>query len=672
MKNKTLMKTLSALLAVVMVICSAPLSGFVGLDSLFGLFSIKASAEIYSGECDPTSSNDVKWSFNTATSVLNITGTGAIPDYTSFPPPWYGYISNIWTVNIQKGITNIGDEAFFDCERLRIVTIPDSVTSIGNSAFENCNNLTSVTIPASVTSIGDEAFSFCTSLKTITIPESVTSIGKEAFSCCYRLTSITVDPDNQIYSSDEYGVLYNKEKTTLIKYPSGNSRDDFTIPEGVTSIGDYAFSDCESLTKVTIPGGVISIGNYAFSDCKNLTTITLPKGVTSMGERVFKGCVRLATITIPESVINIGCSALFECYSLTSIMVDSNNQNYSSDDCGVLYNKNKTTLIQYPVGNSRKYFAVPEGVTSIDDHAFDSCLSLTSITIPEGVISIGNCAFDFCDSLKSIIIPESVTSIGERVFYSCDNLVSITVDSDNENYSSDDYGVLYNKDKTTLIKYPRGNIKETFEIPDSVTSIGNYAFNWCESLTTITLPDSVTSIGEWAFYGCSSLMDVYYIGEEEDWKQISINIQNKPLTNATIHYNYKPEEKIIITLADLEGNIIIEDVIDGDLTEHTFNGVSDGEYRVIVSKTNSVTREYGVDVSNGKVTCEFKLNHIGDINGDGKVNTVDVARANASARGVNALTGYDLACADINSDGKVNTVDVARMNAHAKGVNSLW
>ncbi len=362
---------------------------------------------------------------------------------------------------------------------VKTVNISNGVTSIGSYAFYYYTSLTSVTIPSSVTSIGSDAFVYCKGLTSITIPSSVTSIGSYAFEGCTSLTSIDVNSNNTKYSSVD-GNLYNKNKTTLIQYAIGKTATSFTIPSSVKSIGSSAFYNCESLTSITIPSSVTSIGSYAFDKCTSLKGVTIPSSVTSIGSYAFYSCTSLTSLTIPSSI------------------------------------------------------------TSIESWVFANCTSLTRVTIPSSVTSIGSWAFYYCTSLKSVAIPRSVKSIDSSAFFYCPSLISINVNSNNTKYSSIN-GNLYNKDKTELIQYAIGKTAKSFKIPSSVTSIGDYAFLRCTSLTSVTIPSGVKSIGSDAFSKCSNLKKIYYAGKESDWKKIRIGSGNQPIKKAKI-YSSKTDE----------------------------------------------------------------------------------------------------------------------------------
>ena len=383
-----------------------------------------------------------------------------------------------------------------DCDKSAkgAITIPSEidgkpVTSIGDSAFEDCTGLTSITISNSVTSIGYKAFYDCTGLTSITIPSSVTSIGDLAFEDCTGLTSINVASDNNYYSSNN-GVLFNKKKTALIRYPEGKSQTSYTIPNSVTRIGYGAFRGCTGLTSITIPNSVTSIASWAFDGCTGLTSINVASG-----------------------------------------------NNYYSDNNGVLFNKKKTELIRYPEGKSQTSYTIPDSVTSIGNWAFDGCTGITSITIPNSVTSIGAHAFDGCTGLTSITVPNSVTSIGYMAFYGCTGLTSIAIP--NSVTSIGNWAFFECTGLTSIT------------IPNSVTSIGDGAFNSCTGLTSITIPDSVTSIGDKAFRDCTGLKDVYYTGSKDEWKAISVGSYNGNLLDATIHYNWIDDSVLSLNRSEM-------------------------------------------------------------------------------------------------------------------------
>ena len=385
----------------------------------------------------------------------------------------FRFCESLVNINIPKGVTSIGDWAFNGCESLTNINLPDSMTSIGYSAFSDCESLTSIIIPNSVTSIGVGAFYGCKSLTNINIPDTVTSIGDGAFSDCESLTSINI-PDTVTSIGD--GAFSDCKSLTNIN-----------IPDTVTSIGDGAFADCKSLTNINIPESVTSIGDGVFFDCESLTNINIPESVTSIGDQAFWGCNSLASINIPDNVTSIGYGAFLGCDSLTNINIPDNVTSIGDD--------------AFKYCKSLKSISIPNNVTSIGDYAFSDCKSLTSINIPDSVTSIGVHAFDNCTSLRSIIIPSSVVAIDGNPFCGCH------ADLFNESKAFVcEENVLFNKDKTTLISYRAKGTN--YIIPDTVTSIGIYAFSGCKSLQSINIPNSVTNIGECAFFNCNSLTNI--------------------------------------------------------------------------------------------------------------------------------------------------------------------
>ncbi|HHT21957.1 MAG TPA: leucine-rich repeat domain-containing protein [Bacteroidales bacterium] len=278
-----------------------------------------------------------------------------------------------------------------------------------------------------------------------------------------------------------------------ITKPTGN----LTIPASIT------YNDKEY--------AVTAIGDYALRSCDGLTSITVPNSVTTIGNRVFQKCNGLTSIAIPGSVTTIGNEIFFDCSALATITVDTSNKDYSSQN-GILFNYDKTTITAYPAGKTGTSYTIPSSVTSIAQGAFAFCANLTSVTIPNSVTTMGIRAFYWCGKLTSITIPNSVTSIGDYALSGCSSLTAIHVNTDNTAFSSED-GVLFNYDKTKIIAYPPykiedGMIVPSYDIPYSVTSIGNGAFISCEYLTSIAIPSSIATIGDNAFWACTELSSI--------------------------------------------------------------------------------------------------------------------------------------------------------------------
>ena len=341
---KKQIKRITAVAAAAALAISFTFPAELGLADLgVGGNAIAASAES-SGNCGDSGSN-VTWSLDD-NGTLTISGSGKIEDYRSdIDQPWYSNRSDITSVVIEPGVTSIGSQAFYECSNLTSITIPSGLTSIGEQAFGNCTGLTSITIPSGFISIGDYAFWNCTGLTSITIqngvtsigtgacwnctgltsitiPSSVTSIGVNVFYNCTGLTDITVDSNNSSFCS-ESGVLFNKDKTTLIYYPLGKNDSSYTIPDGVTVIEQYAFYCNSKLTSVTIPSGVTSIGEMAFRECSGLTSVIVPSSVTSIEYNAFWCCFNLI-IYIPGG-ITIGIDAFYSTAAKITYTVDSSN-----------------------------------------------------------------------------------------------------------------------------------------------------------------------------------------------------------------------------------------------------------------------------------------------------------------------------------------------------------
>ncbi len=550
-----------------------------------------------------------------------------------------------------------------------------------------------------VTSIGDNAFKDCVSLKSITIPDSVTSMGEGIiFESCSSLISITVGENNSNYT-DVDGVLFNKDLSEIIFYPPKKGTS-YTIPDGVVSIGNFAFAYCLDLTSVTIPESVTSIGEKAFYRCESLTSITIPEGVTSIGKQAFRDCCfNPISITIPDSVTEIGDKAFYGC-GLTSITVGENNSNYADVD-GVLFNKDLSEIILYPSNKKGTSYAIPDGVASIGENAFNGS-SLTSITIPESVTSIGNSAFEFCldlisitipdsvtsignsafancsgltsimisdgvtsigasafyrcESLTSIKIPDSVTSIEDDAFYYCSNLTSITVGENNSSYTDVD-GILFNKDLSKIISYPPKKETSYYTIPESVTSLGSMAFSGCSNLTSITIPESVTSIGIWAFGDCKGLTSITIpesvtsIGNYAFVNCIGLKSITIPESVMSIGLYAFGNCKNMTSIAIENPECEIYDDKNTILFTTTIYGYKDSTAQAYAEKYH---RKF---VTLGDVTAAG----FGDINGDGAINASDASEIldYYSKISSGAAGNPDISAFDINKDGTVDSSDAS-------------
>ena len=453
---------------------------------VIGFVFTAMAEETVSGTCG----ENLTWEYDETTGTLTIDGTGSMNDFST-SRPWKEYEGEIQSVVIGDGVTNIGAYAFYNFDVLTSVTIGKGVTSIRSNAFATCEALSNIEIPDGVTDIGEYAFRFCVSLSSIEIPDSVTSIGVGAFQYCNSLSSVTigknvadigfdtllgknafsfsknisgfsVDSENAVYSSDENGVLFNKDKTELIIYPSGNKRTSYEIPDSVTTIAIEAFYNSGSLESIAIGDNITSIGRFAFNNTSvynnganwendvlyignylikangNLSGVySVREGTRIIADSAFEQCTNLTNVLIPDSVTAIGKEAFCYCSGLESA-------------------------------------AIGNGVKIIGDGAFLDCTGITGeLVIPDSVKSVGSGAFEDC-LITSVKIGSGLESIGSDDF-PYNHLESIIVSKDSPYLCTED-NVVFSKDKSIIFKYPmtkQGN----YILPDSVKVIKSYAFS---------------------------------------------------------------------------------------------------------------------------------------------------------------------------------------------------
>ena len=603
---------------------------------------------------------------------------------------------------IPESVASIGYRAFYGCGDLTYITIPNSVTSIGERAFEYCRSLTSVTIPNSVTSIGELAFDDCRSLTSVTIGNSVSSIGGLAFYYCSGLTSINVESGNQHYDSrNNCNAIIETASNTLIVGCKNT-----TIPNGVTSIGRYAFAYCYGLTSVTIPNSVTSIGNYAFNDCRGLKSVIIPNSVTSIGSGTFQNCNSLTSITIPNSVTSIGSSAFYGCISLTSV-------------------------------------TIPNSVTSIGNGAFTTCTALKSAIIGNGVTSIGS-AFGHCINLQEMIlsqaaydngIPESVTKFMTysknpmRVEVVSKGVVSATMkifpideqgNTNENNYytvttsgqtpgqyikwklDDENYGIISEKTEgtLTLVTQPAQPTNTTkarlIATVNETDDDQHFGFEWLRNDAPDNMPANMVSAPLYNGHIIGSLgglnPDIYYkyrafyksdagemvygewvpflTGDANVFFEPEVHTKDAIVTNdgALLSavfiegtediqekgFEYWPKNSNARGVSLTRGNNIGSIIVSGNNTSVTIEGLKAGTeygYRPYVKTASGTT--YGEEKT-------FVTSMFGDVNGDNKVDHDDLNDLVSYIMGNNP-EHFDKDAADLNNDKKVNAADIVKM-----------
>ena len=448
--------------------------------------------------------------------------------------------SGLTSIIIPENVKGLSRQAFMECGHLTSITLPDGLSGIGEDCFNGCDKLTSITLPLSLSAIAKNAFQNCSSLTTVTfnskiidsdwfshnfyfidtiiIGEDVEEIEANSFKYFMYLASITINPNNKKYDSrNNCNAIIETESNKLIAGCKNT-----VVPDGIISIGDFAFNQCIGLTTLNLPNSVTSIGEYAFYRCTGLTTLNLSQGLTSIGQYAFYNCIPLTSLTIPEGVTRIETCAFEGCTNLSSIAFPDdimyatqsafrNCAWYDHQPDGPVY-IGKSVLCKGNLEEGTE-IVIKEGTKRILDNAFLNQTGLKSIQLPESLISICEEAF-YQSGLESITIPQNVTYIGVSAFSNCNKLTSAVLPenlTEMKNYvfehCSSLTSVILPKVITTI---PIGTFSGctnlvSFVIPENISCIKDYAFNGCTSLESVEIPNIVSEIGPSAFSGCSSL-----------------------------------------------------------------------------------------------------------------------------------------------------------------------
>ncbi len=534
--------------------------------------------------------------FDDSTDTLTVYGTGTIEYGHKLNSFYYEPLNQnvsylVDTLIITEGITGIGNEAF-KYSSFKAIKIADSVTYIGKEAFCENDQIRSVWVGDGVKTIGNSAFANCYNLNEFIIGKSVESIGTNAFQYCEELEGFIVDSENQYFSVDENGILYNGDKTELILCPQGSKVAYYEMPLSVKKMRAGAFFKCPYIAYVKICDGVTTIPVDAFYRCENLNTVVIPASVTTVGEGAFEYWCTLSNVYYggtEEQWAAITVKSDNERLKLAKIYFNYRDYESYSGSCGEnltwTYNADTATLTisgtgvmtdfgyendfpWYSYAKNIKKVIINDGVTSISNFAFCGFSGLETVEFADSVTTIGEYCFENCDSLKSITLPDSVTSIGDGVFRECMNLssvklskgltaisssafaycinlVNITIPDNIEIIGSAAFCGCKSLENITLSKnltaINGGTFAECYslkaiDIPDSVTIIYRYAFDYCVELETVKIGKGVKTIQERSFYNCDVLNNVYYAGSEESWNEIDIGLFNGCLVNNDIHF----------------------------------------------------------------------------------------------------------------------------------------
>lgn len=431
-------------------------------------------------------------------------------------------------VTLGDGVETIDEYAFSNCASLSDVTLANGIKTIGRRAFEKCTSLTSIVIPDSVDNIQDAVFYNCTSLKTVDLGNGADmAMSYDVFNGCTGLERFTIGSSNVNYSTDANGVLYNKNKTGLIKYPAASSITEYTISSSTAYVNEYAFENAYNIKKVNFPENIMSIGSYAFRNCTALEEVNIPDGASTICHHAFSGCSSVKKVVLPESLIILGGCAFADCVKLSKIIIncadlqDANSHPFCN--CGT---ETEGTSVEF----TDKVKSIPNDIFG-NDYYSNIDINLKTLTIGKNVSYISSGVFNNCDNLIEVRFNAIDCNTYESMFEGCNSLDVVNIGDGVkvippyflQNVWSIDK-VVIPETVTSIGRYAFaecGGIDE-FNLPSSLASIGDNAFYGCNWLYEITIPETVTSIGDYAFSSCNYLNDVVFIGKDE--YDIGVNI----------------------------------------------------------------------------------------------------------------------------------------------------
>ena len=568
-----------------------------------------------------------------------ITGINLPSTITNLGPTPFACCTKLEHITVDNGnatfcdldgvLYNAAMDTLIACPGMKagVFTVPSSVKVIDNSAFYGCTKLTSVSLPQYVTDIGAFAFRDCSSMKSVNLPQGLTELKMGVFYGCRLLNGVE-------------------------------------IPSTVTTLGNQAFYYCQSLSSIILPDILIKIGDNAFEDCLKLSSITLPETLDTIGHRAFAGCMRLNTMTIPASVRSVGAAAFANCTALPWINVDQGNENYIEAD-GVLLTKDGTLLHTCPAGKQGEY-TIPQGVTTIGESAFNSCMSLTKIQFPMSVQTIGQSALNSCFSLTEIKLPKNVRNIGDYAFYNCSSITRVTA------YPTAVPAISTNTFPSYLFSRP-------LYVP--VRHMSKYKKNstWKKFTTILPIEEKVIATIEDTYAGAASMMHISIVSAETTVGTIGFDIVLpeglSPVTDFEGNYIY--------TLGDMmpEGSTIaIENLGDNawhmsistggkglasnetplvNLLVEADSSMPTGEYvGTIDEPTGILTDNYNVGMEYSEFPIVVGSALLGDVNLDGTVSLLDISLTINEVLEDNGNNFFCWQLGDINHDGSISLVDI--------------